>query len=521
MPGLFPSRCEMQKNHPARLLHVVCACPRQVFVLRSVCLQVTRRFTENIKQLPWLCCAQVPCSHAVALAKARLEEDPSGGTQMLREFANISESNAEQMVHVFFRRAGLAANVPISVVNVGNNSELSKWPFVKFSDWIRHLIDTNRLARQLCGVRTTSEMRERLVIFWDRFKALHPTHEVFQRSSCGQLDLSSAIPVWSHTDEGRTQKKLAMLVLSVHGCLGRGTSQYLEEVAKDPSKRDGMGLNFVGSSWSTQFLCSVMMRTVYNKHPSALDKLVEAFADDMHECAFKGVRGTVNPRQVFYAVQLGTKGDLPALVKLGSFKRSFNRVQKTSSAASRCQGICHWCDAGMEGQDLQNQYIMFEDLSDNPDWLRSLFVALPWDAEPAMLKGQLFEPNKGTFFFRLDIWHNFHCGVAKVFLASSFIVLCNLGVIAGSSVDLRFKALSEFYRDFCQRHKLAMHVQEFTRDNLGFDSEASWPVGKWNKGAASTHMMLFLQSFMETRVLGNTDDPLLLSIATRLCSCSL
>ena len=135
-----------------------------------------------------------------------------------------------------------------------------------------------------------------------------------------------------------------------------------------------------------------------------------------------------------------------------------------------------------------------------------------------MLKGQLLEPNKGSFFFRLDIWHNFHCGVAKVYLASSFIVLCNLGVIVGSSVDSRLKALTELYRDFCQQHKLAMHLQEFTRDNLGFDSEASWPVGKWNKGAASTHMMLFLQSFLETRVLGNTDDPLLLSIEAGLYS---
>ena len=228
----------------------------------------------------------------MSLAKARLEEDPPGGSELLREFANISESNAEQMAHALFRRAGLSAQVPISFGNVGDHPQLREWPFIKFSDWMRYLIDTKRLARQLCGVRTTTEMRERLLIFWARFKVLYPTHEIFQRSSRGQLDLSSTIPVWSHTDEGRTQKKLAILVLSVHGCLGRGTSQYLEEVEKDPSKRDGMGLNFVGSTWSTQFLCSVMMRTIYTKHPGALDKLVERFADDMHACAFEGVRGT-------------------------------------------------------------------------------------------------------------------------------------------------------------------------------------------------------------------------------------
>ena len=292
-----------------------------------------------------------------------------------------------------------------------------------------------------------------------------------------------------------------------------GTKQYLDDIQRDPDKRDAMGLNFLGPSWGTQFLFSVMMRGVWQKYPRALDKLVELFADDLSKCALQGVASTRNPNEVFFAVQLGTKGDLPALIKLGNFKRTYNRVPKTARSNTLCRGICHWCDAGREG-DFP---VFFEDLSSEPGWLATSFINPPWDTEPTMLRGQLLEPQRPSFFFRIDLWHCFHCGVARVWLASAFIVLCNLGVIVGGSVDARFRSLTDSYREFCARHRLAMHIQEFTRDNLGFDSEASWPVGKWNKGAASTHMMLFLEKFMEDRVVGRTDDVLLLAIVTCRC----
>ena len=458
-------------------------------------------------------CAQVPCAHAVSLAKAAVDEDLTAADPMLIRLANVSTSDAESGAHAVFREAWLTAPVPISTANLGEDPAVRKWPYVKFSDWMRLLIDTGRLPRQLCGVRTVAEMRQRLRVFWFRFQALHPTHEVFVRATHGQIDLSRAVPVWSHTDEGRTQKKLALLVLSVHGCLGRGTKQYLDDIQRDPDKRDGMGLNFIGPSWGTQFLFSVMMRGVWQKYPQALDKLVELFADDLSRCALEGVASTRNPNEIFFAVQLGTKGDLPALIKLGGFKRTYNRVPKTARSNTLCRGICHLCDAGREG-DFP---VFFEDLSSEPGWLGTAFINPPWDTEPTMLRGQLLEPGKPSFFFRLDLWHCFHCGVARVWLASAFIVLCNLGVIVGGSVDARFRSLTESYREFCARHRFAMHIQEFTRDNLGFDSEASWPVGKWNKGAASTHMMLFLENFMEDRVVGRTDDVLLLAIVTCRC----
>ena len=452
--------------------------------------------------------AQVPCTHAVSIARAAIENDPLMSPPILRQFANLSLTDAESGAHEVFVRAGFAAPVKIDCEDLGDHPDLKSWPFVKFSSWLSYLIDSKRAPSQLCGVRTENEMHSRLRVFWRRFQALHPEHEVFERARRGEILLSHAIPVWSHTDEGRTKKRLALLVISVHGCLGRGTRQYLEEVERNPGKRDSLGLNFVGPTWSTQFLFTTMMRTVYNKHPQALEKIVEIFAEDMSMCARQGVASILHPEKVYYAVQLGTKGDLPALIKLGSFKRTYSRVPKTAHSRTECAGICHICDAGKEGQNP----VLFEDLSPQPGWVNSCYVNPPWNQEPRMLMGQLLEPSRPSFFFRLDIWHNFHCGVARVWLASCFIVLCNLGIILGGSVDQRFKNLTDLYREFCGRNRLSMHIVEFTRDNLGFDSEASWPVGKWNKGAASTHMMLFLEQFLEERVVGRTADALLLAL---------
>ena len=461
----------------------------------------------HVYQLP-LPLAQVPCAHALNLAKARLREDPQGATPLLREFANIPEKDAETAAHQIFRKAGLASPLDVSCHDLGAEG-MESWPVLKFSSWLRYLIDTKRAPSQLCGVKTMQEMHQRLLLFWERFEALYPEHEVFVRARSNAIDLSHSIPVWSHTDEGRSQKKWALLVISVHGALGRGTSQFLEEVSKDPALRHHMGLNFVGPSWGTQFLFTTMMRTLHQKHPEALAQLYQVFARDMSECALQGVTGKDGCH--LYAVQLGTKGDLPALVKAGNLIRSFSRVPKASSSRALCNGICHWCDAGLEGDNP----VPFEDLSARPGWAETCWRTTPWLERPPMLEGQLLHAGKESFFYRLDIWHNFHCGLARIWLASSFVVLFNLAVVAGSSVEQRLASLTADYKAFCKQHRLAPHIHEFSRDNLNYDTEKAWPVGKWNKGAASTHMMLFLQSLLEERVVGRTNDVLLLAIVPR------
>ena len=459
-------------------------------------------------------CAKVPCAHVVMTAKAAVESQPESATAALRRFAAISENDAETGAHRILRECGLASPIPVSFATIsGDEEESTSWPVLKFSDWLLYLLDTGRVPSQLCGVPHMDAMRERLVEFWERWKALHPSHEVFARAQAGLLDLSLTIPIWSHSDEGRSQKQKPIMVLSIHGCLGRGTRGYLQAVEEDEGKRAGMGLNFVGPTWSNQFLYSVMLREVYAQKPELFQGLAGSFADDLRKCWETGIATEANPELRAWAVHLGTKGDLPALTKIGKFeKRSYSRVPKAGQSKTLCAGICHLCHAAQESPEV----VLWEDLRENPQWASTMHQTVPWTSEPPILRGALLVRAEVGEFFKLDIWHNFHMGVAKVWLASSFMVLCNLGMIAGNSIIAQFETLTSLYQVFCRDKKLSMHIQQFSRDTMGIDSNASFPTGKWNKGAASTNLMLFLQFLCEKMIVGKTQDPLLLTIATRL-----
>ena len=460
-------------------------------------------------------CAKVPCSHVVKTAKASVESNPEGATAALKRFAAVSENDAETGAHRIFRECSLTAPIPVQFAQISEDvdQELASWPVLKFSDWLLYLLESGRLPSQLCGVPHMDNMRERLTEFWARWKALHPTHQVFSRAQDGLLDLSLTVPIWSHSDEGRSQKQKPILVLSVHGCVGRGTLGYLKAVEEDESKRAGMGLNFIGATWSNQFLYSVMLREVYSQKPELFQGLAGTFADDLRKCWEIGVATENNPELRVWAVHLGTKGDLPALTKIGRFEdRSYSRVPKTGQSKTLCRGICHLCHAAQETPEV----VVWEDLREDPEWASTMHQTVPWPSEPPILRGALLVPEEVGDFFKLDIWHNFHMGVAKVWLASSFMVLCNINVIAGNSIIAQFEALTELYRGFCYDKRLAMHMQQFSRDTMGIDSNTSFPTGKWNKGAASTNLMLFLQFLCEKRIVGQTHDPLLLTIAARL-----
>ncbi|CAE7764212.1 unnamed protein product, partial [Symbiodinium sp. CCMP2456] len=448
-------------------------------------------------------------------AQAAVEDCPDSATPALRKFARIRENDAETAAHRIFQECGLAVPLSIDYENItgvgDDDDELLSWPVLKFSKWLSYLLDSGRLSRQLCGVPNLAAMQVLLEEFWTRWEALYPGHEVFKLARDKRLDLSMTIPVWSHSDEGRSQKQKPILVLSVHGCVGRGTQAYRQELARDPGRRAGMGLNFIGPTWSSQFLFSVMQREVYAKHPERFDGLAGCLADDLRKCWEEGVASSVNPELRVWAVHLGTKGDLPALTKIGKFEdRSYSRVPKTGQSKTLCKGICHLCHAAQESHDPQ-QNILFEDLGMNPKWASTLHQTVPWRSQPGILRGALLCRQEPADFFKLDLWHNFHMGTAKVWLASSFMLLCNLDLIVGNTIIAKFEALTSQYRAFCRSKRLSMHIVQFSRDTMGIDSDRTFPVGKWNKGAASTNLMLFLQCLCETLIVGKLADPLLLA----------
>ena len=106
------------------------------------------------------------------------------------------------------------------------------------------------------------------------------------------------IPFYSHTDEGRSCQHVGLWVLSSHGAIGRGTRLYLgQNKHKAPLRRNAMGLNFTGKTWSTNFISGVMLRTPSASYSTALPKLVAEYATDVKHLLEAGPYGPYGDQQ--------------------------------------------------------------------------------------------------------------------------------------------------------------------------------------------------------------------------------
>eukprot|EP00435_Cladocopium_sp_Y103_P007728 s1487_g2.t1 len=464
---------------------------------------------------PW---SEVPCSHIVKQARAELRTQAHPG-RLLRRFADLRLKDAERGVHQIFAAEGFSVPVPTEKINVGPGV-LAKFPVIKFSSWVKYLLDTNRL-RQLTGMADFDNMKATLGEWWSRFQALHPEHGVFTLATEGRLRLELTIPFYSHTDEGRSYKHQPLWVLSSHGCIGRGTRAFIQKgesmANRPPLRRRAMGVNFVGNTWSTQFIFCSILRAHFAERPEALDALVAAYAADVASLATDGVTSSDGRIQI-WCVHVGTKADLPALVKLGGFKRSFGHVPRAPSSRTACKGICHLCLAGREAPN-GDAILPFEDMSLRPAWLATLDAEPPWTSTPTILAGTLIEEEKQAQFFLPDIWHNVHMGIGKSWASSSFVSMAELSEsLPGNSMQARFDFLSGDYLAFCRRRNVQPFVDGINRETMCFPQSSATPEGKWSKAACTTNMLRYLEDLASRFIVGQTENNILLAVASRLHS---
>ena len=456
--------------------------------------------------------AKAPCSHAVEMAKAAVEDSPNDINSMppaLIEFAKIREKDAEEACHKLFKKYRLTVPVAIDTIDAGNAGELKKLPVVKFSSWAKYLLDCDKLE-QLVGV-PENEMEPMLEEFWQRYKVLYPEHQLFVLAENESLQLRRTVPVFAQVDEGRTYKSKALLILSVHGCLGKGTRSYATRYVRKPHiKQDPMGMNYIGSTWKTHFTFGSLLRSLINEDSSCLDKLMAAFGSDMTDLATQGVTSENGEKRLWIQI-LGVKGDLPALGKIGNFVRNYSRVPKKSQSVNPCLGICWLCRAGQE----HPVHIPFEDARPGADWTKTLFEDRPWSVEPPVLAAIPGLPDKPETFFMTDFWHNFHNGVAKFWVANALVTFVfEEGMIPRRSIEKKLEWISADFLSYCERVKMTPFLKEFTRDNLSLESFRSYPQGLWSKAEVSTQTMLYVQDFCERFVDERTTDKILSGIAS-------
>ena len=457
--------------------------------------------------------AEAPCVHVVEFARRQVQFNVNVN-DIFRKFSEVNPKDAEAECHTLFVRYGYTVPVKVETVNIGPGRQFVKFPMVKLSSWMQWLLDTGRIWRLFCGCKTYESMTRILPEFWRRWKQLYPSHDVFNLG----VDLGVTIPYFTHQDEGRGLKKEAIWIFSAHACIGRGTRDYisLEKHLVDVESME-FGLNFCGSTWATHCLLATMQRNVSARFPDAINKIMEVFAQDASDLARTGlVSGSGGHQLKIHMVHLNTKGDLPALAKIGNLSRSFSHVPRASSSRKPSNGICHYCLAGQEANEHGRPAYPYEDFSYRPAWFETLDEVVPWETPPRILQHAVLDPMHPTMLLATDIWRNFHLGAGKHWLASSFVSsLERLDFWEhqnASSVEARFQWLTNDFKQYCKDQHLSPHMDELSRASLCFISSKSSPVGQWSKGSVTTHFMKYLQYFCEQHVIGKTEDEVMLAI---------
>ena len=138
------------------------------------------------------------------------------------------------------------------------------------------------------------------------------------------------------------------------------------------------------------------------------------------------------------------------------------------------------CRAGQEANGaLGLVAVPYEDTSGKPLWEGTLGDRLGWDTFPPILTGIPLLPEHGWEFFKTDVWHNYHLGLGKHWVASSLVSLLENLPLPFDSMDQKLTWLAKEYREFCKRKRVTPHVEELGRETL------SWPQASsclWGHG---------------------------------------
>ncbi|CAE7770511.1 unnamed protein product [Symbiodinium sp. CCMP2592] len=445
------------------------------------------------------CFAQVPCKDVILHARASSSKEPA-----VKRLAQIPISHSENGAHKVFKEAGCALDIPLSYVDLSTQKAM---PYITMTSWVQFLNKTNRL-HYLTGLKNALERQRVCYEFWQRVKVLRPDHPVFTLAAAGRVRLEDVVPLLHHGDEGRSYRKTPIMIISTHGLLGRGSHTAERPKHKVAVEDDCMGLNFLGSTVTTHFIFAAMPHALYKWAPDALETMLTLYAKDLRKLALNGIEVTENNelrRLHFFCY--GAKGDLPYLGKAGQFTRTYSMCPKSSSSKKCCQGICFICNAGVEQQPNKPDH-PWEDFRASASWLGTVGLNPGFNQHAPLLK---VPHDHSVLFYRLDIWHCWHLGVGKAFIASALVVLLDAIADEGDSLETRLSNMFASYSAHCKRLKVYGYLASFTRDFLGWDKANNMPAGHWSKGFVTTRLFVWLQEYLEDHF-KDTRDPMIQEI---------
>lgn len=165
-----------------------------------------------------------------------------------------------------FQRHGLALDIPITWIDLPKGDV--QFPVLKMTDTIQNLVKC-KLVNKLLGELDMSKAESTLLTFWRRFSKQNPAHQVFAASARGDCTLARSIPIMIHGDEGRGFKRSGIMILSVQGAIGRGSTPFLKAHPDGHDREQRMAVNIKGTSYNSRFLFGAMPKKHYSCNPDS------------------------------------------------------------------------------------------------------------------------------------------------------------------------------------------------------------------------------------------------------------
>ncbi|CAE7278836.1 unnamed protein product, partial [Symbiodinium sp. CCMP2456] len=194
-------------------------------------------------------------------------------------------------------------------------------------------------------------------------------------------------------------------------------------------------------------------------------------------------------QQSWHIILLGVKGDLPWLSKAAGLERHFLRAQRVENPKEPPAGICFLCHAG-------RSRIPYEDFGDCAAWTQD-GCDPPWSRPPSLLR-LYHDPGQPSGLYKLDIFHNFHGGSGKDWVASAMTEA--LSLVPGTSREAKISSMSHIMREWGRDvAKNRPHSGDFCVERIGLTSYQVCPEASWSKHNDTTIYLRFRQQFFADR----------------------
>ena len=401
------------------------------------------------------------------------------------QLAKRSEKNSERdCQRLMVNKFGLGLPIPKSEIRVHDTFSL---PVLSLTDWVTFLVRQNHW-HILCGLLRPDWEREERILerFWTLYEAQFPKNPVFEKARRGEICLKRTAPCVLHGDEGRSRKRTAFLVVSVHSLLGRGTAAQRKSTNKKPPYLK-MWMNYEGHTYTTRFLIAAVAKQHYtNANSKVFDDLMQFAAESCQHMLDVGVNHPT--RGQFWVAVVNIIGDWPWLCKAGGLERSFSNVQKHTEKSNKAKdpkGVCHLCCAGKIG------WLWEEIGTKEPSWLQTMYLEDPFKSADMPWLTLPHQPGESPSLFFFDCFHTVHLGIGKYILGSVLVLLMQRR--PETNVEDRFDGLTQEYRSWCKTKKKRPYLTKITKELLNYPTSTSYPNAGWHKGELTTTMLEFVE----------------------------